>query len=62
MVLSREETAVCEHCTVLDSILVSLVGRKVTDIIMKRVVAELHNTAGLTEPSSINSINCAATH
>ena len=52
---------VCEHCTVLDAILVSLVGRKVTDVIMKRVIAELHNSTDLQEPSSINSINCAVT-
>ena len=51
----------CEHCTVLDSILVSLVGRKVTDVIMKRVIAELHNSVNLPESSSINSINCAVT-
>jgi hypothetical protein len=54
---------VCEHCTVLDSILVSLVGRKVTDVIMKRVIAELHEPIeNLAEPSSINHINCAVTH
>jgi len=59
--MTGEGTVVCEHCTVLDSILVSLVGRKVTDVIMKRVIAELHEAKNLTEPSSINSINCAVT-
>lgn len=51
----------CEHCTVLDSILVSLVGRKVADVIMKRVIAELHKSVETTTKSSINPINYAVT-
>ena len=49
-----EDTVVCEHCDVLDSILMNLVGRKVTDVIMKRVMAELHNPVDKLEASSID--------
>ena len=50
----EEDTVVCEHCNVLDSILMNLVGRKVTDVIMKRVTVELHHPADNLKASSID--------
>jgi hypothetical protein len=38
-----EDTQVCDHCDVMDSVLLNLVGRKVTDVIMRRIVVELHH-------------------
>ncbi len=49
----------CDHCDVMDSILMSLVGRKVTDAIMKRVVAELHSP---TDKLESPSIDCGVSH
>jgi len=44
----------CEHCDVLDSVLLNLVGRKVMGVIMKRVRAELHAPIDKLDPSSID--------
>jgi hypothetical protein len=34
----------CEHCDAVDGVLAGLLGRKPTDIIMKRVMAKVHGS------------------
>ena len=55
-----EDAAVCDHCDTMDSVLVNLVGRKVTDVIMRRVKAELHNPIDKSNQST--TIDCAIRH
>ncbi len=44
----------CDHCNVMDSVLMNLVGRKVTDVIMKNIAAELHPPIDKLDPPSID--------
>jgi hypothetical protein len=52
-----EDTAVCDHCDTMDSVLANLVGRKVTNVIMRKVKAELHNPINRSNQSPM--IDCA---
>jgi hypothetical protein len=44
----------CEHCDAVDAVLANVLGRKPTDVVMKRVRAKLHG-AQLENP-----VNCTA--
>ncbi len=45
LVLEKMST-VCEHCLAMEKVLTDLVGDKVSRVIMKRVVNQLHGQSG----------------
>ena len=45
----------CEHCDAVDSVLANVLGRKPTDVVMKRVRAKLHG------PQLESAVNLTAT-
>jgi len=45
----------CDHCDEVDALLADILGRKATDIVMKRIKAKLH------DPKSESELHCTVT-